>query len=87
MQGKQHISDGNHYCSWSPMTVGVADLDLALKLWIDECGMNTVKSRAGADEGIAKVWDIPANDIQRQVLLRTGDSTSCLLYTSDAADE
>jgi len=86
MQSKQHMSDANHYSSWTAMTVGVADLDLALKLWIDECGMNTVKSREGADEEIAKVWDIQAKDIQRQVLLRTGDSMTGMLHLVEFAE-
>ena len=50
------------------MTAGVADLDLALKLLIDKCGMNIGKGGEVADEGIAKVWDIQANDIQRPEL-------------------
>jgi len=86
MQGKQLMSDAVYYSSWSAMTVGVADLDVALKLWIDECGMTVVKSRVGADEGIANEWGIQADDIQRQVLLSTGDYTTGMLHLVEFAE-
>lgn len=62
------------------MTVGVADMDVALGLWVEEFGMEIIASREGGDPDTAKAWGIKAEDILRQVLLRTGEQTRGMLH-------
>jgi catechol 2,3-dioxygenase-like lactoylglutathione lyase family enzyme len=53
------------------VTVGVASLDPVFDLWIDRFGLEVVARRRGADPGLGALWDIPAELIADQVLIRT----------------
>jgi catechol 2,3-dioxygenase-like lactoylglutathione lyase family enzyme len=53
------------------VTVGTADLDAALGLWRDRFGLEVAARREGPDAALARLWDMPADDVARQALLRT----------------
>lgn len=80
MQNSMQSSDRDYFSAWSVMTIGVADLDVAMQLWVDEFGMDVVNSKQGADPDVARLWGIEADDIRRQVLLRTGDHSAGMLH-------
>lgn len=80
MQNDPLAADQAFFSAWSVMTLGVADLDLAMNLWVGEFGMTVISSREGADSAAGKLWDIGADEICRQAVLRTGDETSGMLH-------
>jgi catechol 2,3-dioxygenase-like lactoylglutathione lyase family enzyme len=53
------------------VTVGVADMAPVRALWIDQFGLEIVADRQGPDAGLAKLWGIPANQIEQQLMLGT----------------
>lgn len=55
--------------SWSSVTVGVANLDKALELWVGTFGFSTLATRDGEDTELAALWRILPSDIRRQALL------------------
>ncbi len=57
--------------AFAHVTVGVADLDAALGLWRDTFGLSVVHEAEGGDASLAKLWDLDADQITRQALLRT----------------
>jgi catechol 2,3-dioxygenase-like lactoylglutathione lyase family enzyme len=57
--------------AFNHVTVGTADLDAALALWRDRFALEVVATRDGPDPALAGLWDIAADDIARQALLRT----------------
>jgi catechol 2,3-dioxygenase-like lactoylglutathione lyase family enzyme len=57
--------------AFAHVTVGTADLDLALGLWRDIFGLEVIAERSGADPALAAVWGLPADGIAREALLRT----------------
>jgi len=61
------------------VTVGVTDLDAALQLWRDQFGLQVSVTRDGPDPALASLWDVPAESISRQAMVRTpGLSTGAL---------
>ncbi len=73
-------ADESFYSAWSAITVGVADLDLAKKLWVEEFGMTVVSSLEVADTAAAGMWGIEPDEIRRQALLKTGEETAGMLH-------
>lgn len=57
--------------SFQHVTVGVADLDVALELWVNEFGFEIADRSAGPDPGLARLWSLQADDISRQAMVRT----------------
>ncbi len=55
--------------SWSSVTVGVADLDKALQLWVGTFGFSELAAQDGEDAELAALWRILPSDIKRQALL------------------
>jgi catechol 2,3-dioxygenase-like lactoylglutathione lyase family enzyme len=55
--------------SWTSVTVGVADLDKALELWVDTFGFEELAGSEGEDAELATLWKILPTDIKRQALL------------------
>ena len=53
------------------VTVGVADLRPVIDLWIDRMGLEIIARREGPDPGLGRLWDIQAERIVDQVLIRT----------------
>ncbi|MEZ5497853.1 MAG: VOC family protein [Steroidobacteraceae bacterium] len=65
---------GHSAYSFAYVVLSVADLDQALELWQQRFGMEVVTRRHGADAGLAKLWNIAADDIKDQALLNTPGS-------------
>ena len=65
---------------WTSVTVGVADLDVAERLWVDEFGMSIVARRNGSDQELARLWRIDAADVSRQLLVRTNDEALGMVH-------
>ena len=59
---------------WQTITIGVANLEKALHLWVDLMGFKAVASRKGRDDQLAQQWDIPAGSVIEQVLLGHGEN-------------
>lgn len=72
--------------SWTAVTVGVADLDEALELWVDDFGFALVERRSGPDEALAELWAIDAGDIARQALVQTHGSELGMLHLVEFND-
>lgn len=53
------------------VTVGVADVRPVVDLWIDRMGLEIIARREGPDPGLGRLWDIQAECIVDQVLIRT----------------
>ncbi len=71
---------GSPLAGWSSVTVGVADIDAAIDLWVRAFGMTIVTERVGADADQAAIWGIDADDIERQVLVATGDARKGMVH-------
>jgi len=52
-------------------TIGVADLEVAMRLWGDVFGLSVLISRDGAEDSLAAAWGLPGDAIRRQVVLGT----------------
>lgn len=72
--------DRAYYSAWTVITVGVADLDVALSLWVDEFGFNIVSRKDGGDADLARLWGLAPEDISRQALVRTGDAATGMIH-------
>lgn len=57
--------------AFSHATVGVADLDLALALWLDSFGFELRGRREGADPELSRLWGLEPSRIARQALVYT----------------
>lgn len=55
--------------SWTSVTVGVADLDVALELWVGTFGFTELNEFDGEDEELATLWQVLPADIKRQALI------------------
>lgn len=62
------------------VTVGVADLQPVFDLWIDRFGLEIVNRRRGPDPGLGKLWNIPAERIADQILIRTPGAATGWLH-------
>jgi catechol 2,3-dioxygenase-like lactoylglutathione lyase family enzyme len=60
----------------SHITVGVANLSVAIELWVDRFGLELVSRQTGPDPGLAGLWDIPPGQIVDQALVRTPGTTA-----------
>lgn len=56
---------------FSSVVIGVASLDRALALWIDEFGLEQVARCDGPDADLAKLWALDASAIHSQALVKT----------------
>lgn len=68
---KAQLPAAHSLSSWTSVTVGVADLDAALELWVGEFGLEIEQRKAGPDRDLATLWSLQPSDITRQALLRT----------------
>ncbi len=62
------------------VTVGVADLQPVLELWVDHFGLEIGARRTGPDSGLGRLWGIPAKSIVDQVLIRTPGAATGWLH-------
>ncbi len=72
--------------SWSSVTVGVADMDTALDLWVRDFGMRVISERTGPAPSVAAVWGIAPAAITREVLLATEDAAVARLHLVEFAE-
>ncbi len=72
--------------TWSHVTVGVADMEQALELWQNVFGLEPAAEKFGPDAVLAKRWSIAADDIARQVVLRTPSQQSGMLHLVEFVD-
>ncbi len=72
--------------SWSVVTVGVADLDSALTLWQDDFGFEVAEQREGPDAELASLWNIQADDIAGQALVKTPGIDYGMLHLLEFVD-
>jgi len=77
---KNDMPDDHYYSAWSALTVGVADLDAALALWVDQFGFSVVSAKQGGDSELARLWGLVPSDIVRQALLGTNNRTQGRLH-------
>ncbi|MDJ0709225.1 MAG: hypothetical protein QNJ14_02490 [Woeseiaceae bacterium] len=72
--------------AWRTVTVGVANLDNALQLWVDTFGFDILARSAGPDEELARLWGISPEDISRQALLHTRGQHAGLVHLVEFND-
>jgi len=73
-------TDSDYYTAFKAMTVGVADLDVVLNLWVGEFGFNIVSQKEGDDPELARLWGLETGDIARQALIRNKDNTAGMIH-------
>jgi catechol 2,3-dioxygenase-like lactoylglutathione lyase family enzyme len=65
----------------SYVSIGVADMAVAEKLWVQALGLEIVARRQGSDPELGKLWKLPADQFIDQMLVRTpGASTGQLHF-------
>ena len=79
-QDRFDVNTGLKLSSWTAVTVGVADLDAALDLWVGDMEFSVAGRRDGPDEDLASLWAIDPDDIRRQALLRSQGSSLGMLH-------
>ena len=62
------------------VSVGVADMNVVRRLWVDALGMTVIEQRVGADPALARLWGIHADQIVEQLLLGTPGASSGRLH-------
>lgn len=62
------------------VTVGVADLEIALDLWCGTFGMEVVGRRDGADPALAALWNLQPGEIRAQALIRSPGTAAGWLH-------
>ncbi len=72
--------------SWHHVTVGVANLDAALGLWVDKLGFEVLAERGGPDAGLAQLWSVQPEDISRQAMVRTPGEAHGMLHLVQFVD-
>ncbi len=65
---------------WHHVTVGVKSLDVALTQWIEMMGFEVRSQREGPDAGLATLWGIESEDIERQAIIGTPGADSGLIH-------
>lgn len=66
--------------AWYHVTVGVADLDAALDVWVEMLGFEVRTQREGPDEGLAALWQIDPADVERQALVGTPGAVNGFIH-------
>ena len=56
---------------WTSVSIGVASLDDAARLWVDHFGFERTAHRIGPDPALAELWSIAADSIAEQWLLES----------------
>ncbi len=65
----------------SYVSIGVADMAVAEKLWVEALGLEIVARRQGPDPELGKLWNLSADQFVDQMLVRTpGASTGQLHF-------
>ncbi len=72
--------------SFQHVTVGVADLDVDLALWVDQFGFEVAARSEGPDPGLAQLWSLEPGEITRQALVRMPSERYGMLHFVQFAD-
>ena len=62
------------------ITIGVADLNDALKLWTGQFGLDVITRHTGCDSGLEILWGLPAGQIADQALVGTPEAKTGWLH-------
>ena len=68
------------------VTVGVADLDVALALWVEQFGFEVAARSDGPDSGLAQLWSLQPEDISRQAIVRTPGQSYGMVHFVEFVD-
>ena len=71
---------GETYGAWTTVTVGVADLDAALELWVGQLGFEVDARHNGPDRDLATLWNLEPGDIARQAIVRTNNNRFGMIH-------
>ncbi len=66
--------------SWTSVAVGVGNMEEALELWVDTFGFELLSRRDGNDPELARLWNLAADDIARQALVRTPEEQVGMIH-------
>ncbi len=66
--------------AFSHVTVGVADLPAAERLWTELFGLEVVAQREGPDPELARLWQLEPDAIRRQALIATPGAAAGRLH-------
>jgi catechol 2,3-dioxygenase-like lactoylglutathione lyase family enzyme len=66
--------------AWHHVTVGVKDLDSALAQWVGLMGFEVRSRQEGPDAGLASLWHIAPEDIERQAIIGTPGAELGLIH-------
>ncbi len=72
--------------AWSSVTVGVASLDDALRLWVDAFGFDIEQRLDSASPSFAALWDIAPADVSGQALLAAAGSPNGRVHLVEFTD-
>ena len=74
------LKENQNSGAWHHVTVGVKDLDAALAQWVGLMGFEVRSRREGADTGLASLWQIAPDDIERQAIIGTPGAETGLIH-------
>ncbi len=80
------IDEPFEMASWTNVTLGVANLDAALALWVDTFGFEVSLQSEGPDSGLAHLWSLQAQDIARQAVVRTPGQHTGMIHLVEFND-
>lgn len=78
--GKKHAAEQSPEGAWYAVTVGVADLNAALDVWVEMMGFEVRTQREGPDEGLAALWQIDPADVERQAVVGTPGAVNGFIH-------
>ncbi len=64
----------------SYVSIGVADLAVAEKLWVEALGLEIIARRQGPDPELGKLWNLPADQFVDQMLVRSPGAATGQLH-------
>ncbi|MEZ5564502.1 MAG: hypothetical protein R3F24_02850 [Gammaproteobacteria bacterium] len=67
------------------IVVGVADLDVAISLWVETFGLTILRRQDTADADLARIWGLQADAIPRQALVGMPDAVHGRLHLVEFA--
>jgi len=57
--------------SFAQVAIGVADIEQALRLWVETFGLEIVAEHEGSDESLERIWNLEEGAIRKQALVGT----------------
>jgi catechol 2,3-dioxygenase-like lactoylglutathione lyase family enzyme len=62
------------------VSIGVTDMPAVRALWVDELGLDVIARRQGPDDELGRLWDMPADQFEEQLLLATPGADTGFLH-------